>query len=123
MASVSQTRIVAKQRLPDSSAMGKDRHGFFRPSVERPCGRLEWAVRYGTVQYNTPGKDVNPFMELEQAFLQSIRQRPGSLANRLVYADWLIEQGNPRGEFIHCQIRPPSAARQSAPPGPGGSGP
>src|SRR6185437_13880715 len=44
-------------------------------------------------------------MELEQVFLKMIRLRPGSCADRLVYADWLIDQGNPRGEFMHCQLQ------------------
>jgi uncharacterized protein (TIGR02996 family) len=44
-------------------------------------------------------------MNKEQAFLQAIRERPGAYANRLVYADWLMDQGNPRGEFISCQVR------------------
>jgi uncharacterized protein (TIGR02996 family) len=43
-------------------------------------------------------------MNLEQSFLQTIRQRPGSVASRQVYEDWLIEQHNPSGEFIHYYI-------------------
>jgi type VI secretion system protein ImpC len=38
------------------------------------------------------------------AFLRAIRDNPGDDAPRLVYADWLEEQGDPRGEFIHTQI-------------------
>jgi uncharacterized protein (TIGR02996 family) len=52
-------------------------------------------------------------MNHEQAFLEAIRRRPGSRADRLVYADWLMEQGDPRGEFIHCQIQARRAPRGS----------
>jgi uncharacterized protein (TIGR02996 family) len=44
-------------------------------------------------------------MDQEQAFLEAIRRRPGSGAERLVYADWLTDQGNPRGEFMHLQYQ------------------
>jgi uncharacterized protein (TIGR02996 family) len=39
-------------------------------------------------------------MEDEQSFLQAIRERPDDTALRLVFADWLEEQGDPRGELI-----------------------
>ena len=44
-------------------------------------------------------------MDKEQAFLQAIRRQPGRSDIRLVYADWLIDHGDPRGEFIHCQVQ------------------
>src|SRR5262249_12677346 len=46
-------------------------------------------------------------MDEERALLAAIRDRPGSRAERLVYADWLTDRGDPRGEFIHlqCQAR------------------
>lgn len=44
-------------------------------------------------------------MDMEQAFLRTIRLRPGSSDDRLIYADWLIDQGNPRGEFMQCQLQ------------------
>ena len=37
------------------------------------------------------------------AFLQNIRQRPHDDAPRLIFADWLEERGDPRGEFIRLQ--------------------
>ncbi len=37
------------------------------------------------------------------AFLQAIRQRPHDDAPRLIFADWLEERGDPRGEFIRLQ--------------------
>jgi uncharacterized protein (TIGR02996 family) len=36
----------------------------------------------------------------EQAFLEAIRADPGDVAQRLIYADWLEEQGDWRGEYI-----------------------
>jgi uncharacterized protein (TIGR02996 family) len=39
----------------------------------------------------------------EATFLQAIRAAPDEDAPRLVYADWLEEQGDPRGEFIRLQ--------------------
>jgi uncharacterized protein (TIGR02996 family) len=38
-----------------------------------------------------------------EAFLQAILDTPADDAPRLVYADWLTDQGDPRGEFIHLQ--------------------
>ncbi len=39
----------------------------------------------------------------EAAFLQTILENPYDDTPRLVYADWLEERGDPRGEFIHLQ--------------------
>jgi uncharacterized protein (TIGR02996 family) len=44
-------------------------------------------------------------MKLQDAFLQDILANPEDDTVRMIYADWLTEQGNPRGEFIHLQIR------------------
>jgi uncharacterized protein (TIGR02996 family) len=41
----------------------------------------------------------------KDAFLQAIIESPGDDTVRLVYADWLEEQGDPRGEFIRVQCR------------------
>lgn len=42
----------------------------------------------------------------EYSFLQSIIADPDDDLPRLVYADWLEDRGNPRGEFIrvHCEL-------------------
>lgn len=40
---------------------------------------------------------------MDDAFLQAILADPDSDVPRLVYADWLEEQGNPRGAFIRLQ--------------------
>jgi uncharacterized protein (TIGR02996 family) len=42
-------------------------------------------------------------MNHEQGFLRAIIQNPDDDTPRLIYADWLEEQGNPRGEFIRVQ--------------------
>jgi uncharacterized protein (TIGR02996 family) len=41
----------------------------------------------------------------DQAFLRAIRASPGDLSTRLVYADWLEERGDVRGEFLRVQAR------------------
>ncbi|TSC64451.1 MAG: leucine-rich repeat-containing protein typical subtype [Parcubacteria group bacterium Gr01-1014_106] len=38
-----------------------------------------------------------------KAFLATIKEQPDGDGPRLVYADWLEEQGNPRAEFIRVQ--------------------
>jgi uncharacterized protein (TIGR02996 family) len=42
-------------------------------------------------------------MTHEEAFFQAILDSPDDDAPRLVYADWLEERGDPRGEFIRVQ--------------------
>lgn len=41
---------------------------------------------------------------MTRAMLDAIHAHPDDDRPRLVYADWLIEQGDPRGEFIQLQI-------------------
>src|SRR6516165_5845774 len=42
-------------------------------------------------------------MGIEDAFLHDILAHPDDDAPRLIYADWLEEHNNPRGEFIRVQ--------------------
>ena len=44
-------------------------------------------------------------MSPDDAFLADIIENPDNDFPRLVYADWLEEQGDPRGEFIHAQCQ------------------
>jgi uncharacterized protein (TIGR02996 family) len=44
-------------------------------------------------------------MTQDEAFLQAIIESPDDEGLRLVYADWLEERGDPRGEFIRVQCR------------------
>jgi uncharacterized protein (TIGR02996 family) len=46
---------------------------------------------------------VSGVSDEEKAFLRAIRAHPDDDGPRLVYADWLDERGDPRGEFIRVQ--------------------
>jgi uncharacterized protein (TIGR02996 family) len=39
-------------------------------------------------------------MHDEQAFLQAMQENPDDAVHRLVFADWLEERDDPRGELI-----------------------
>lgn len=41
----------------------------------------------------------------QEPFLAEIRENPDDLAAYAVFADWLEEQGNPRGEFMNIQLQ------------------
>ena len=49
-----------------------------------------------------------------EAFLQRIRAYPDDDAPRLVFADWLDEQGDPRGDFIRVQVALAQLEREDA---------
>src|SRR5690348_9304066 len=51
---------------------------------------------------------------MDDAFLRSILADPDSDTPRLVYADWLEEQGNPRGTFIRLQCARAKLTRHDA---------
>ena len=44
-------------------------------------------------------------MSREEGFLQAIIEEPDDVGLRLIYADWLEERGDPRGEFIRVQCQ------------------
>src|SRR5438067_2086996 len=44
----------------------------------------------------------------DAAFLRAIREQPDDDLPRLIYADYLDERGDPRGEFIRIQIERPT---------------
>src|SRR5687767_12719020 len=44
-------------------------------------------------------------MSVENAFLADILADPKDDTPRLIFADWLQERGDPRGEFIHVQCQ------------------
>ena len=53
----------------------------------------------------------------ELPFLQEIRRNPGDISAKLIYADWLEEQGDLRGDFLRLHCRrddsdPSSESRQ-----------
>jgi uncharacterized protein (TIGR02996 family) len=41
----------------------------------------------------------------ERAFLKSILEKPDDDSRKLVYADWLEEQGDPRAEFLRLMVK------------------
>ena len=43
-------------------------------------------------------------MSLEQAFITSILEAPEDTTNRLIFADWLEEHGDPRSELIRREV-------------------
>src|SRR5215210_6031383 len=40
----------------------------------------------------------------DEAFIRAIVDAPGDEAPRLVYADWLDEKGDPRGEYLRREV-------------------
>jgi uncharacterized protein (TIGR02996 family) len=52
-------------------------------------------------------------MGKDEAFLKAIGDAPVDVALRLVYADWLEEQGDPRGEIIRLEAEMASRAATS----------
>jgi uncharacterized protein (TIGR02996 family) len=52
-------------------------------------------------------------MTQELSFLEAIRRRPGSRAERLVYTDWLIDRGDARGTFMQLQCQAQRLSRNS----------
>lgn len=43
-------------------------------------------------------------IEIEQKFLDEIRASPADVAPKLIFADWLEEKGDPRGELIRAIV-------------------
>src|SRR5262249_10870850 len=41
----------------------------------------------------------------DEAFIEAIVESPDDDGLRLIYADWLDERGDPRGEFIRVQVQ------------------
>src|SRR5436305_10451272 len=44
-------------------------------------------------------------MAQAEGFLRAIIEEPDDVGLRLIYADWLEERGDPRGEFIRVQYQ------------------
>jgi uncharacterized protein (TIGR02996 family) len=47
----------------------------------------------------------NGAMKTDDGFLKELLANPGDRTTRLVYADWLDEQGDLRGEFLRLELR------------------
>ena len=43
-------------------------------------------------------------LQPHEPFLKTILESPDDVGGYFVYADWLMEQGDPRGQFIHSQL-------------------
>src|SRR5206468_7966092 len=56
-------------------------------------------MAHGRTRHGRPEES----MPTEEAFIQAIIADPDDDAPRLIYADWLDERGDPRGEFIRVQ--------------------
>jgi uncharacterized protein (TIGR02996 family) len=50
----------------------------------------------------------------DEAFLRAIRAQPTDDTTRLVYADWLDERGDPRGEYLRAWFQLEDAVRKLA---------
>jgi uncharacterized protein (TIGR02996 family) len=48
----------------------------------------------------------------QEDLLQAVWSSPDEDGPRLVYADWLVERGDPRGQFIHLQMLPSPTSAQ-----------
>ncbi len=53
-------------------------------------------------------------MTQDDAFIQAILASPADDVSRLVYADWLEERGDPRGEYLRVELALTAARRQRA---------
>src|SRR5262245_42550191 len=80
-----------KSTLAESSAVSLSARDFYAPRLVRPF-ELYWSVAR-----------AGPNMNDADAFLQAIREDPENDTPRLIFADWLEERGDPRGEFIRVQ--------------------
>lgn len=73
------------------------------------CGGLRGSLadsgQFATVisDFLVAGPSLSCFMDLERTFLQTIRREPHNPTHRLVFADWLQEQGDLRGELLSLQ--------------------
>jgi uncharacterized protein (TIGR02996 family) len=75
-----------------------------RPVLGRPAGPPPAILREIAEALGALARTAAPRRELAD-LLQSIHDVPGDDARRLVYADALLERGDPRGELIALQCR------------------
>jgi len=60
---------------------------------------------YDASHGHRPPPEPRPLSPHEEPFLRAIAADPADEATRLVYADWLEEQGDPLGEFLRLQCQ------------------
>jgi uncharacterized protein (TIGR02996 family) len=75
------------------------------PVMERNFARLDNWVTTKTLTKTYRPRPARPVDPEEQKLLDAIVAAPKKDDARLVYADWLIEQGDARGELIALQVR------------------
>jgi carbon storage regulator CsrA len=63
------------------------------------------AIHGGSLPVPLPPPPPPPRSPEELAFLQSILESPDDESIRLIFADWLEDRDDPRGEFIRLQCR------------------
>src|SRR4029079_10567464 len=65
-----------------------------------------WARRVKDKFVEVPLKPEPPLApgSTDQTLLQAVLDQPASLERRQIYADLLLEKGDPRGELIHVQL-------------------
>ncbi|MBA2539860.1 MAG: TIGR02996 domain-containing protein [Deltaproteobacteria bacterium] len=112
-------RFIASQRdprlvelvhtLPPTWTIGEEMQRFLTKlltSAVKPVAIAPWpeAAALGALLGVTPS--IVTKAETEADLLARIYEHPEDDAPRAVYADWLLERENPRGEFIVLQLRP-----------------
>ncbi len=79
----------------------------YRDSANAAACRA-WAGRPRADRVSLPlGIPAIPTAATSEELLAAVMARPDDDGPRLVYADWLSERGDPRGEFISIQCAPP----------------
>src|SRR5579872_2897546 len=67
-------------------------------------GSRSWTTRTDTGRMpSTNDIDTGCLVTQNDAFIQAIIENPDDESLRLIYADWLDERNDPRGEFIRVQ--------------------
>jgi uncharacterized protein (TIGR02996 family) len=65
------------------------------------------------VEVGEMSTEGDPFMSEEPGLLQAILASPDDPAHRLIYADWLEDHGDPRGDYLRMELALASARPQS----------
>jgi uncharacterized protein (TIGR02996 family) len=71
--------------------------------AEKECDkRIRDKVREGYLE-TTPANSIKP-ANVREALEMSLAEQPDDIGTHMAYADHLLEQGDPRGEFIQLQL-------------------
>jgi uncharacterized protein (TIGR02996 family) len=91
-------------------AHGDTRHAAALTELGRVLPSLAWLARL--TRFSAPLPVSAPTQPSESWFLAAIARAPEDLQVRALFADWLSERGDPRGEFIALQLlEAPTAAQ------------